>query len=200
MTGGTLLQHDDANHTRLAANALWAALRHNRWRGGTSTRRQSDHSGTAGKFKSVATATIPRAKAMNDTVRQGYGHAIAATIQPEERVGNPTTYLVLERVAYLYTLQAMPPDTIIDWQLALRLTPPDLAPYGWARDGRPNTSGERTWYLIKNWDPYLTQGVYDTLAHLVAVSTSWRHEDGQPKLIEDHELPVSTREPLASAT
>lgn len=191
---------DDPAHHRLAANALWAALRHNRWRGSTTTRRLSDHSGTTGKFKSIATATIPRAQAMNDTVRQGYGHAIAATIQPDDRVGNPTTYLVLERTVYLYTLQAMPADTIVDWQLALRETPLNLAPYGWARDGRPNTNGDRAWYLIKNWDPYLTQGIYDTLAHLVAVATTWRHEDGPPNPIADHEISVSSREPITRTT
>lgn len=193
------MQHD-VTHARLAANALWHALRHNRWRGNTTTRRCSDHSGTAGRFKSIATATIPRARSMDDTIRQGHGHAIAATIHPDERAANPTTYLVLERAPYLYTLQAMPADTIVDWQLALHETPPNLAPYGWARDGRPNANGERAWYLIKNWDPYLTQGVYDTLGHLVAVSTMWQHEDGQPRLIEDHEVSVSSRGPLASTT
>lgn len=193
------MQHD-LTHARLAANALWDALRHNRWRGNTTTRRCSDHSGTAGRFRSIATANIPRARSMDDTIRQGHGHAIAATIHPDERAGNPTTYLVLERTAYDNALATHPTVAREDWRLALRETPPNLKPYSWARDGRPNANGDRAWYLCKTWDPYLTLHVYAVLHALAETATSWQHEDGQPRLIDDHEVGVSSREPLASTT
>lgn len=187
------MQPDDVNHQRLAANALWSALRHNRWRGSTTTRRLSDYSGTVGKFKSIATATIPRAPSQSDTVRQGHGYAIAAIVRADDRAGTRTTHLTLRRETYLEALHTHATAAREDWADALRHTPPALTPYSWARDGRPNADGERTWYLCKTWDPYLSPGVYGILHSLVAVATF-------PTLIEDDEVPVSSREPLASAT
>ena len=184
---------DDPTHQRLAANALWLKLRHDEWIGDVSYRRQGDHSGTAGKFKSVATATIARAPSMSDTIRQGHGYAIAAIIRPDDRAGNRTTHLTLRRQTYLEVLRTQPMAAREDWADALRHTPPDLKPYSWERGGRPNDDGERAWYLCKTWDPYLTPGVYAILHALVAAATF-------PTLIEDDEVPVSSGPSVAPGT
>lgn len=191
MTRPALLDRDAAtepavNLRRLALNALWPDLLTRRWRGPHSSRRLSDYDGSAGKFKSIATATIPKAPSMNDTVRQGEAVGLAAVIRPDDR--NGLTYahdVVLFREDFLSIARALPEDTRDDLARAIDHLNATPAPYAWQSDSRGNDC------LIRVYDPYLTPAVYTALHAMIDRAVIWARTPARPvaeNLIRDEDV------------
>ena len=150
---------------RLAMNAIWVELKLNRWRGPTSTRDLNDY-GDNPDFKSVASGTVPKAKAMNAVIRQTDEQVLIGTIPPDERLGTTQpTHVVLTRAAYSEVLESTSTAAREDIRHAIHYRAGD--PFAWHYNGRTNPDGTKYVTLQKRWDAWLTPHVYTFLSRLV---------------------------------
>ena len=148
----------DLTQHRLAMTALWTELKLNRWRGPTSTRDLNDY-GDAPNFKSVASGTVPKAKAMNAVIRQTDEQVLIGTIPPDERLGTTQpTHVVLTRAAYSEVLGSTSTAAREDIRHAIHYRAGD--PFAWHKNGR----GE--WHLERRWDAWITNHVLTFLSAL----------------------------------
>ena len=148
---------------RLTMNAIWVELKLNRWRGPTSYRDLNDY-GDNPDFKSVASGTVPKARAMNAVIRQTDEQVLIGTIPPDERLGTTTpTHVVLTRAAYATILASTSTAAREDIAHALHYRAGD--PYALHVNGR----GE--WTLQKRWDAWLTPHVHHFLSRLAERAT-----------------------------
>ena len=150
---------ENATLHRLAMTAIWTELKLNRWRGPTSTRDLNDY-GDAQPFRSVTSGSVPKARAMNATIRQTDEQVLIATIAPDERLGTTQpTHVVLTRANYATVLASTSQAAREDIAHAIHYRAGD--PFAWHRGGK----GE--WSFIKRWDAWLTPPIYTFLSRLV---------------------------------
>ena len=139
-------------------NALWTELKLNRWRGPTSTRDLNDY-GDAPNFKSVASGTVPKARAMNAVIRQTDEQVLIGTIPPDERLGTTqATHVVLTRANYADVLANTSTSAREDIAHALFHRAGD--PFAWHKNGRAE------WHLERRWDAWITNHVLTFLSRL----------------------------------
>jgi len=178
----------DVTLQRLTVNAIWKSLRRNMWRGPrSSTRRLSDY-GNQPHVHAIARGNIPRARSLNDTIRQNDRTAIAATLEPDNRNNlHARHHVVLERTAYTALLAIVPTSTREELARALHPDNHTPDPYAWDQNGR----GEH--HLLRVYDPFLTPRVYAFLDALALGALVWPETDEPPAPIRDWEVRVSTR-------
>ena len=143
---------------RLAVNAIYEELKHDRWRGPTSWRDLNDH-GSRPPFKAIASAKIPKAPALDARIRQTQELLLVGTIHPDERAHlTEPTYVILTREDYDRIMAIAPSICLHDLRKAIRGREP--APYAWWINGRKET------HLHRNYAGWLTPPVYGLLHHL----------------------------------
>jgi hypothetical protein len=177
---------------RLVANTLWRALTRSNWIGPTSTRRLSDY-GDHPAMKAVANGAVPRAKSMNDTIRQTDKWGIGGKVHDPKDALDGTYYAVLRRSDYQAAVLRLPQSHREDIWLALRADGSAPIPYTWQTDGTGSA------HLIRVYDPFLTHRVYAFLDSLAYEAQIWRETEGTAQLIEDHEVRLSSRRESPSA-
>ena len=154
----------DVTMHRLAMVALWTELKLNRWRGPSSTRDLNDY-GDNPTFRSVTSGSVPKAKALNATIRQTDEQVLIATIPPDERLGTASpTHVVLTRANYATVLAQTSQAAREDIAHALYHRAGD--PFAWHYNGRTNPDGTKYVTLQKRWDAWLTPHVYTFLSRL----------------------------------
>ena len=158
---------------REVANALWRPLVRKAWKVNTSSRRLSDNGDTI-PFASVCTASIPKARALSDTIGQG-GDAIAA-----QAAG---LHIVLFRHKYRTAIRSLGPEAYSEWKRAINPAYAPKEPYHRQTDGRGNT------HLIRIYDDFLTDNTYRILTRIAQSVTAWSVDSDAPlDLIRDHEV------------
>ncbi len=151
---------NDLTQQRLITNALWVELKRVRWRGPTSTRDLDEH-GCKPPYRTVASGRIPRAQALNSTIRQTdhTAQVLIGTIHPDERLGTTQPqHVILHKIDYLHALHHTSTATCERYALALAYKAGD--PYAW------HVNGRREWTLQKRWDAWLTPDVLAFLHRL----------------------------------
>ena len=155
---------ENATTHRLLMNAIWLELKLNRWRGPSSTRDLNDY-GDGQSFRSVTSGSVPKARAMNATIRQTDEQVLIATIAPDERLGTTQpTHVVLTRANYAEVLASTSQAAREDIAHALYHRAGD--PFAWHYNGRENPDGTKYASLQKRWDAWLTPHVYTFLSRL----------------------------------
>ncbi len=161
---------------RIISIGLWPKLKQRRWLGGTSTRRLSDY-GDAPPYRSIATATIPRTPALNDTIRATTPHGIGCHLHPDDHPTIPYQLVAtLTLKAYSEVLARSDAATLADWHLAVD-EPSTPAPWRYNNHG----DGRRT--IIRNTDPAITDRLLLVLAEIISACTLHRVQAGQPTII-----------------
>ena len=149
---------ENATTHRLLMNAIWLELKLNRWRGPTSTRDLNDY-GDNPAFRSVTSGSVPKARAMNATIRQTDEQVLIATIPPDERLGTTQpTHVVLTRANYAEVLASTSQAAREDIAHALYHRAGD--PFAWHKNGR------QEWHLERRWDAWITNHVLTFLSNL----------------------------------
>ena len=162
---------NDTNLTlyRLACNAIYEELKHDRWRGPTSWRDLNDH-GSRPPFKAIASAKIPRAPALDARIKQTTELLLVGTIHPDERAGlTEPTYVILTRENHDAIMAIAPSICLHDLKWAIRYDA--KSPYAW------HTARGYT-HLLRRYEGWLTPPVYGLLHHLTdkATLTPVKHE------------------------
>ena len=151
---------NDTNLTlyRLACNAVYEELKHDRWRGPTSWRDLNGH-GSRPPFKAIASAKIPKAPALDARIKQTTELLMVGTIHPDERAGLvEPIYVILTRDDY-DRIMAIAPSICIE-HLRKAILGREPPPYAWWINGR------KEWHLHRNYAGWLTDPVYGVLHHL----------------------------------
>ena len=147
---------------RLACNAIYEELKHDRWRGPTSWRDLNDH-GSRPPFTAIASAKIPRAAALDARVKQTTELLLVGTIHPDERAGLTSPILViLTREHHDQIMSAAPSICRHDLRWAIRYDA--KSPYAW------HTARGYT-HLLRRYEGWLTPPVYGLLHHLTDRAT-----------------------------
>lgn len=163
---------------RIIAIGLWPKLKRRQWLGGTSTRSLSDY-GDAPPFRSVATATIPRTPALNDTIRATAPHGIGCHLHPDDHPTLPDQLVAtLTLQAYSEVLARSDAATLADWHLAVD-EPSTPAPFRYKDQGHDRLS------IVRTDDPAITNRLLAVLAEITNACSLHRVQAGQPTIIPD---------------
>ena len=156
---------NDLTTQRLIVCALWTELKHDRWRGPTSTRDLDEH-GSKPPYRTVASGRIPNTPKRDSQHRQtdNTTRVLIGTIHPDHRLATTQPqHVILHKTDYATVLATTSQAAREDLALALYYRAGE--PYAWHRGGK----GE--WSFIKRWDAWLTPPVYGILHKLAEHAT-----------------------------
>ena len=179
---------NDLTQQRLIVCALWTELKHDRWRGPTSTRDLDEH-GSKPPYRTVASGRILNTPKRDSQHRQTEGSAqvLIGTIHPDERLGTTQPqHVILHKIDYVSVLRQTSTSTREQIHAAIINNAGD--PYC------PHKNGRGEWHIERRWDAWLTDPVIGFLHQLAHHAVQYKEQppqDGNPRGRGDTEQAVS---------